>query len=198
MVLYDYSLSVGDTIPKGLYPSNFISTITDTITVQMEDGSLRKKYILSTFNPHFIIYGIGYDAGFLLPSTFIVNTYNGGTEFMTYCENGTRVYHTQSGGFGPADNCDFPVFIGNLNKSTSIAVYPNPTRLGTFQVVFNLNEDKVKSLTLLNVLGEQVKDFSLPTDNKNIYSVIGINQGYYILRVIFSDGSMKCEKILIY
>jgi PKD repeat protein len=110
LLLYDYSLKIGDTLPNGVNPANSKFIITDTITIQMEDGSHRLKYTIlntSNYTPGFILYGIGYNTGLLNPASFEVQTYNGGVDFQTYCEYGNRIYKEAGVTFIPAQNCDF-------------------------------------------------------------------------------------------
>ncbi len=126
LLLYDYALTIGDTVPIGLYKGNMPFVITDTTTIQMEDGSLRMKYLLNSYYPSFIIYGIGYNTGLLNPSIFEVTNYNGGMDFMTYCENGTRGYNESGIMFGPAEDCDFPLMTQIIDSGNTLDVYPNP------------------------------------------------------------------------
>lgn len=199
LLLYDFSLTIGDTVPQGLYPENINYIITDTSTIQMEDGSFRKKYILNNWNPHFIIYGIGYQTGFLPPSTFIVNTYDGGTGFITYCENGVRVYHNPNGGgFGHADNCDFPVAIAVTDKCISARVYPNPCSTGKLFITTDREPNKqVKLVSLLNQLGVTIKEFYCTEGIRNELDVSEIIPGCYLLKILFQDHSITYIHVII-
>ncbi len=198
ILLYDYKLSIGDTIPFGLLISQTPLIIIDTATILMEDGSQRKQWILNNYYPHTITYGIGTDLGLLPPSSFIDTTYDGGTEFITYCENGNRVYHANNvGGFLHADSCIIVLGINKIQDLSSIFVYPNPCSVGLIHIKQVSKAKKPKSLQLNNLFGQSVDCTILTYDDETLIDVSNVKNGYYILSLTLVDGTTKYDKVLI-
>ncbi|MEI7724458.1 MAG: T9SS type A sorting domain-containing protein, partial [Bacteroidota bacterium] len=159
ILLYDYSLTIGDTVPQGLLNAGTNYIITDTMTIQMGDGSYRMKYTLNHWDVPYFIYGIGYFTGLLPIDTFIIHPYDD-TAFVTYCENGNRVYFQNVGGLGHANWCDFPVAIAEQadNRQTdNLVPFPNPaTNEFIVTIPAELLNEKQLTLRLYNFLGELI------------------------------------------
>ncbi len=160
ILLYDYSLSIGDTVPKGLLNASAKYIITDTMTIQMGDGSYRMKYTLNHWDVPYFIYGIGYFTGLLPIDTFIIRPYSDGTAFVTYCENGNRVYYHYVGGLGHANWCDFPVAIpeqADNRQTDNLILFPNPaTNEFVVTIPTELLNEKQLTLRLYNSRGELI------------------------------------------
>jgi|SRR5688572_16880957 len=114
ILLYDFSLNVGDTVPRGFEFWDSCAEITSIDSILI-GNSYRKRFNLSPF-PYSIIEGIGSTSGLLEPlcvfeyeGTLICFSQDGQTLFpdtTTACENVTHVNEIQ-------------------NKS-SVTVFPNP------------------------------------------------------------------------
>lgn len=187
-LLFDYSLSIGDTIPKGQFNDTINRIITDTVTMEMEDGSYRRKYVINHWNPRFFLYGIGYETGLLQPSSFIIHPYDGGTDFVTYCESGIKIYYDHNvGGFYNASNCDFPVSSQIKESKYIYSIYPNPCINGTISIKGLNDKDQIERITLINELGLTIKDFQIEASTIKELNIKGIDAGSYILRIIEKD-----------
>ena len=198
LLLFDYSLTIGDTVPQGQFCDTINRVITDTLTVEMEDGSYRLKYILNHWLPRFYIYGVGYETGLLQPESFIIHPYTGGTDFPTYCENGVRVYHKNVGGFLHADNCDFPVNIHGRNEHEILNVYPNPCNTGMISINSRNHKDIVSHITIINQLGLTVQEFHQSGDEFKELDISGLNEGFYFLVLHYKDNSSACLSFIVY
>jgi hypothetical protein len=82
------------------------------------------------------------------------------------------------------------LFIDNIDFS--ISLYPNPSKtLVYFKFPLNVNELKV---TLFNIIGKQVKTFSI-TRNNNSINISSLSKGIYFTR-IESENSSKSLKLI--
>jgi hypothetical protein len=196
ILLYNYALTIGDTVPQGLYQGTVPFVITDTTTIQMEDGSLRKQYILNNWDPHLIIYGIGYRTGLLLPSSFVLYT-SDYDNFQTYCEYGERVYLSDGMRLIPAENCDFPLSSNILRTGKLIDVHPNPCRTAKLVISTSNQCEQFKFISLISQLGIVVKEFNFKETNYNEFDLKGINSGYYLIKIVFRDGSTQYKNLII-
>ena len=193
ILLYDYSLTIGDTVPQGLLNAGTKYIITDTMTIQMGDGGYRMKYTLNHWDVPYFIYGVGYFTGLIPPNTFIIYPYDG-TAFVTYCENGNRVYFHNAYGLGHANWCDFPVAINENadNKPTdNLFVSPNPaTNEFIVTIPTELMNEKQLTFRLYNFRGELThNETALTREGKIRMNAEGYAKGLY--QVSLGNGKKR-------
>jgi hypothetical protein len=79
--------------------------------------------------------------------------------------------------------------------NSGILVYPNPTKDGKINVVFD-EQNSVKNVTVFDVAGRTVKSFQGVTGN--VLTIENLNEGYYNIRVTnLATSSTTVEKIMV-
>jgi hypothetical protein len=178
IVIYDFGLSVGDTIVSNISPEqNSIIMAVDSI--ELNDGTKRKRLtITSLYCPdwnieEFWIEGIGgRNYAFYYVDVFCQT--DTGLSLRCFSSNGDYLYGSTDG-----SNCYIPTSINNLEKTT-IKIFPNPT-----QDILNLEYDemlKIEELNILNFNGQVIKSFQV----ENGFSQINISDfpiGVYYLKI---------------
>ena len=80
-------------------------------------------------------------------------------------------------------------------QSAQTIVYPNPSRDGSVNVVFN-NQDGARNVYLMDSYGRTLKKWEGITGNT--MEIRNLNTGMYTLRIVVSGtGEQSVEKILV-
>ena len=159
-LLYDFNLSVGDTIPKWYinttYPQNKISSI-DSILI---GTTYRKRFNISMggcCGPQSLIEGIGSTMGLFLPLDQGVEH---GSTLQCFSHNGQTLYPNSTG------SCNFDVGINNIIHQNDFSISPNPT-----SGIFNVQMSKFENvqMEIYNVMGggslQQLPIISINSNN---------------------------------
>ncbi|NOY96965.1 MAG: T9SS type A sorting domain-containing protein [Chlorobi bacterium] len=182
-LMYDFSVNVGDTI------ENYATVmVVDSIAYKEINGEDRKHIYFSyiDFSPFKEIWieGIGSNRGVLQSGT--AGMMGGWTWFLCMSENGELVY------MNPNYNSCY--LISTDVKETSypeINIFPNPAN--NILIVENLSHTLVKSIKLVDLKGNIIKEFSTDQENLNLN---GIKPGSYILMLKTENGTVK-KKIIV-
>ena len=84
------------------------------------------------------------------------------------------------------------------NNLNNLKVYPNPITANNYMTIVNETDKKIKKISLINFLGKIVFDQNVNIDSKkNRLNINKLPHGIYLLRIIFSDDTMKTTKIVI-
>ncbi len=187
VLLYDFDLEVGDTLPDTYnHFGNNITTITNIDTI-LVNGVQRRQYYLYSMNGTMatkFIEGIGHDRG-LLERIDVMFDY--ASELYCYAENGIPVFPL-SGAF---------CFSGlpSSMESLSFEVHPNPS-YGTMSVSLNENNSKPVTVSLLDVTGRKVhSEQMMVTDGILPFST---NLKGIFQLVIESESNTATRKVVIY
>lgn len=178
-ILYDFSLSVGDTIPdsygfSGCAPGNVISL--DTFNF---GGQLRKRLaFMNTTNagPLRIFEGIAASCGLL---GFMCLSWDGVTTCLKGFYNSTDTIRIVS--------CFSPVSVSEINsrKNNPIEVFPNPfTENFTIQIEEQFTS---ASYSVQNLSGKTIVASADFEKAKSEINLTGIIPGIYILRIVVDD-----------
>jgi hypothetical protein len=193
-ILYDFNLSVGDTLDstKAYFATGFGGTkIITSIDSVIINGTFRKRFNYGTGCYAFssdtsMIEGIGALHGFVYtPSCFEVYF------FLNAFEQNNEVLYGDS----PSVCYDFTTSITENRSKLSVTIFPNP-----FSSEMTLQSDKYfknATLTLYNVQGQQVKrinnisgqTFTLHRDN--------LSHGMYFLQLTQDNKILTTDKIII-
>jgi len=186
-LLYDFNLSVGDSLPAFGPTTQFIDSI-DNILI----NGVQHKRFFSKGN--WIIEGIGSSFGLLEPFNTVL-----------YAKTGYIIYEFQCFGqhdivlYSPNGYCELNV--GNNKKYVSlnlpaISIYPNPASNNLyFHFKKNINEDIL--LSIYNSLGKLVKQEQL-TAYSNEYRVnIGeLSKGIYFVKFTSNTQPVYSSKFI--
>ena len=80
----------------------------------------------------------------------------------------------------------------NTANGSEIRVYPNPAK----DIIFVEGAD-IKSVSLINMLGNEISTVENSEKNLVQISVNNCSKGFYMLRTIFTDGSIAYKKIVV-
>ncbi|MFL2999616.1 MAG: T9SS type A sorting domain-containing protein [Cytophagales bacterium] len=84
------------------------------------------------------------------------------------------------------------------NNLNNLKVYPNPVTANNYMTIVNETDKKIKKISLINFLGKTVFDQNVNIDSKkNRLNINKLPHGIYLLRIMFSDDTMKTTKIVI-
>ena len=84
------------------------------------------------------------------------------------------------------------------NNLNNLKVYPNPITANNYMTIVNETDKKIKKISLINFLGKTVFDQNVNIDSKkNRLNINKLPHGIYLLRIMFSDDTMKATKIVI-
>ena len=84
------------------------------------------------------------------------------------------------------------------NNLNNLKVYPNPITANNYMTIVNETDKKIKKISIINFLGKTVFDQNVNIDSKkNRLNINKLPHGIYLLRIIFSDDTMKTTKIVI-
>jgi len=182
ILLYDFSLLVGDTIPKGVNTQYQYNVIVDIDSLYL-GGIYHKIFILDTmclFPKMYIIEGIGSATGLL---SHIDCPFQQTWKLECYKENGKVIY--------PDSNASCPVITDiPENKETfeENILFPNPT-----YNVINLNSSiTVRNIKVYNIQGILVQEFKKSKTNWELPDKAGV----YMVRIENVNGTINFYKII--
>ncbi|KPE52185.1 hypothetical protein AOB46_04700 [Chryseobacterium indologenes] len=163
---------------------------TYNISVSMPAGS--------SFDPEVGVYSGSCDN--LNCEDSIDNAGSGGTENVSVATVAGTVYYVNVGHYSSSANGAESPFTININKGALgtaettkakdvVKVYPNP-----FTDILNITDiSKVKSITISDVSGRQVKNMNTPS---SILHLGDLKQGIYMVTLNMKDGSRQTVKVI--
>lgn len=190
LLLYDFTLKVGDTLHHGNIFNTDEALIVDEIDTILIGGKLRKRFIFNTFEHSTKwIEGIGNIKGLLFTSsdlTGIVNNY-----LICYKYKDSIIYNNQ--GFGTC-------YLGNLiktskSKKAKIIVSPNPAISDKILIEFgNFN---CTNLQIIDFSGSIIDNLKIKNRDQLLYHLNNINPGIYLINAIYKNGANITAKFIV-
>lgn len=184
VLMYDFSVNEGDSLLIGYIEP--IYHYVDSVTIVTINGTSRKKYWLSMSNYYWEtwIEGIGSNKGIVGSGSG--NMVGGWTWLLCMSENNELIY------MNPYYNSCYMISTDITDNNKAIfQVYPNPIN-NDFRIEYPANI-KIKSLSILNLTGQTIKQFDPVTAQLDIS---GITSGMYFLK-ISCENEVITKKILI-
>ena len=182
-LIYDFNLSVGDTI----WLFEYDPMILDSIEYKLINNENRKHFYFSYPSyqslTEFWIEGIGSNRGIFTSGTATVD--GGGFWLLCMKENGDLIYMNPN-----YNNCFLITEIQETNNSI-IEVYPNPAQNKI--KVKNTENIKIESSSIVDLKGQKLLEFK---KNKTELDLSVISTGIYLLKVTHEKGEI-IRKIMI-
>lgn len=191
-LLYDFSLSIGDTLKsdynKGKFGDYLVLTSIDSVTLL--NGEIRKRFI---FNPNssdygYYIEGIGGSQGLFPP---IVPAFEQNEQLGYFCisQDGINLL---------GDQCNW-YFVGikDLMEDKMVTIFPNPCTAGKLVISSSNPSEQFNLITLISPLSIVVKKFSFKVTNNAEIDLHGIIPGSYFLKILYRDGSTQYKNLII-
>jgi hypothetical protein len=184
-LLFDYDLTIGDTLPLTWNHNDTITTIIGIDSINVE-GDYRKVFTLDNNNKK-LIEGIGSEAG--LFEYFGLNL-NDSPELICYSIVNSPYYPTIN------SICSYNVGLSELTNSQSVEVYPNPfTNRVTIE---NKNSEiAIDKIYIIDQLGNEI-NLNLPVKSldQNTIDLTTYSNGVYNLKVICENNIYSFTKII--
>jgi hypothetical protein len=189
-IIYDFSLSVGDTLHSDYCTDQFGNHLTLTFidTVTLLNGEIRKRFNFqgSTYSYYgYYIEGIGGDQGLFSP---IVPAFEQNEQLGYFCvsQNGINLW---------GDQCNwYFVGVNKPNEDLMITIFPNPAH-----DKINVTLSRKLSITdfiISDIWGTEILHENLSHPN-NLISISPITPGIYIYQ-LKSGQFIKQGKIIIF
>lgn len=189
IILYDFSLSVGDTFTNGLFTINENLIVSEIDSVLIGD-TYRRRINFQNYSWVKWIEGIGNQSGVIfysgdLPTNGIWNW------LVCYSENDEILYHNPE-----FEECYYYNLtnIDNNFIDFDVIIKPNPCN-GSFITV--ISESKINSILIYNLLGDLVLHKKSLNNNYYKIDVKNLNKGSYILKAILDNKEKVVKKLLI-
>lgn len=187
-LLYDFNLSVGDTLPGSLIndslSGNYVSSI-DSVLVGSDYRKLFHISVLGSTNAWDsnyvqLIEGIGSTFGLLSP---LMPPFENGTSLTCFILNDTVLYPS------PTSNCNLTIGVDeNDELQRTVSAYPNPST-----GIFTVNFPEKFQYSIYDVFGTEIVHSDDPNQSitldlsaqpKGIYFFIGISEEKMVSRKI--------------
>jgi len=184
-LLYDFNLTVGDTLPQTYINVAYPNVVVQAIdSIQLTDG-FHKRFVLNTVSvngPAAIIEGIGSTYGLLTPLLGQLEGYD-----QLVCFSHDSVIYPDT-----SVSCDLTVAIPEQNPEQLFSLSPNP-----FQNFINIknNQQKDLSITIFSPIGEVVHKTTLLKDASVTINLSGLAAGIYLVTAR-SDNNFTARKII--
>ena len=182
-LLYDFSLTVGDTLPKFIcdlygYQNTTISSI-DSILI---GTNYQKKF---NYSGGQIVEGLGNLAGLFEMSHIDLTP-----QLLCFIQDSIELYKLNT-----FINCDLVTnIVSNKNEMFSIELFPNP-----FHSYANLKSNNYYSnsiLVIYNQMGTVVKKIPIYSKDQ-VIERNNLNNGVYFFQLIYPDGKFLHGKFLL-
>lgn len=190
ILLYDFTLQVGDTmfysyamLNNTLYQQNHYKVVTDTGTIVLDNGEIRKTWTLSSefVQDDIWVEGIGSITGIGLFNPLIADYVLNGFQyrFEYFCNNDIPIYDPNDCSFC---SCDIDLEVKNQDFD-NVSISPNPTN-GILSIKSSTFEPS--QYNIYNSLGQQVINFYLDNETNQL-DVSSLPSGIYFLQVISKE-----------
>ena len=165
-LLYNFNLSVGDTLPlsyNNIFDNITISSL-DSINV---NGVFLRKFELNGGSSSFLIEGIGHEFGFLEPFPPILEC---GFQLDCYQRNGLTYFPTLN------QNCQYNVNL-HENKVSEFSI-----NRGVNSVFITTKRNGVKELVVREISGKTIMESTFNGNNFEL-NLVRLNKGIYIISI---------------
>lgn len=191
-LLYDFNLSIGDTLPPSyVNDTNSVTTaclnVVSSIDSVLVGGSYHKRFSISNLidmsaDTVFLIEGVGSTTGLLY---LIGNQFERKGELLCFSVNDSVLFPSS------VISCaSYNVGVGEINEPESyVSIFPNPTN-GKFQIK---TEAEINSIEVLDVFGRRIL---YSESNQTEINISNFINGIYFVRMIDSDENRITKKII--
>ena len=180
-LLYDFNLTVGDTVKGYLSLTNDTVISIDSVLV---NNSYHKRWYLNAPYSVYLVEGVGTNYGLIQPFSNIPDQ----TDYSINCMNvnGITIYPDT------LNNCQRITSIEKVNLgSNPYNVYPNPS---SGLITIALNKQGIKTLLLWSAAGKVVRELS--TAKKEI-QLNDLESRVYFLSIIDSNNISENKKVIV-
>ena len=185
LILYDFTLQVGDTVRGQTHNLNFQKDTIISIDSVLIGNSFRKRWNINTCYNISFIEGIGSTYGLLEKSPGCLTDF---PDYSLTCfqQNSQTVYPDTN------NNCQIITTLKNIPKiKEQISIYPNPSN-GSLTIDFSPNQ--IKEITVINLLGDII--LNQLVNEINTFKIKHLPKGYFFLIMIDRNNNTITKRII--
>ncbi len=94
-------------------------------------------------------------------------------------------------------NTEFVSLLSTSNFNLSnFLIYPNPAT-STFQIEITDSNEKLKAITITDVMGKIISKVDQLTSNQQIINVLGLSKGVYFVKITLDNNLILTKKLII-
>lgn len=189
ILLFDFSVSIGDTIWDGNYPEGAY-LIVKNIDTLLVGGVVRKSFTFKNSCCVEWIEGIGNLNGLLFTSGSLpTNGLNG--DLICFKQNNEILYFNKN-----YSEC-FPVLTGietKKNDFSNIKVFPNPSN---DNIRFCFGEHQIKLIQIIDCNGQSCGHFDIQLQSEFLLSIDKYEPGIYFYKATNRNGMVHTGKFVV-
>lgn len=186
VLLYDYALSVGDTINSAMVLCDRVVTAIDTINI----GGIERKrwhYVNCSGDAAYYIEGLGSSHGVIEPTGFSYMS----SVLICIQQNDSTIFNS---GIASTFGC-YSVFAGiEKGEPLEIALYPNPASESV--ILMHPSTAERIGIELINQLGQQLPVAVTHTATQSEVNTSALENGSYLLRITV-EGTVFSKHLLV-
>jgi hypothetical protein len=189
IMIYDFSVNVGDTIREGLFTTNEYLVVSEIDTIPIGE-TIRKRIHFENHADTKWIEGIGNERGLLFYSGELLNNGLWG-DLSCFYQDGVELFHNQN-----YVNCAEGISnqISQEINDPDIKIFPNPCNSGFVDIKVSF---ELKSIQLLNIGGQVIREFQRSKEYNHRIQTGNLEPGIYILKLTNSRNEIYTRKLII-
>jgi len=189
IMIYDFSVNVGDTIREGLFTTNEYLLVSEIDTIPIGE-TLRKRIHFENYAGTKWIEGIGNERGLLYYSGELMNNGLWG-DLSCFYQDDAKLFHNQN-----YDYCAEGISnqISQVSDNPDIRIFPNPCSSGYVDIEASF---ELRSIQLLNMGGQVIREFQGSKEYNHRIQTGKLEPGIYFLKLINSRNEIYTRKLVI-
>ena len=189
IMIYDFSVNVGDTIREGLFTTNEYLLVSKMDTIQIGE-EYRKRIHFENHPDTRWIEGLGNERGLLFYSGERLNNGLWG-DLTCFYKDDVELFHNQN-----YVNCaeGIPNQISQENNDPDIKIFPNPCSSGFVDIEVSF---ELRSIQLLNISGQLIRDFQASGEYNHRIQTGKLKPGFYILRLMDRHNEIYTRRLIV-
>jgi hypothetical protein len=191
VILYDFSLKVGDTIMvDSMYNVDGYTVVESIDTVQI-GNTLRKRFSFDYAIPQWIE-GIGCRSGLLYAGRdYLSAGVSDDNRLMCFFQNDTLVFHAEQ-----FEDCfTLETSINQVGVESDLNIYPNPV-FGDV-LIFNWNSSNAHTIEIYSNIGDRIEKLDVEGKTSITFSTIGLTAGCYYYKATTLNGEYITGKFVV-
>jgi hypothetical protein len=191
-MLYDFNLSIGDTLPNTETTNPWGHTIVIGIdSIQLLENYYMRFQLGGMETDTYLIEGIGSLNGLLAP---IPLTFECGYGLSCYSQNQT-IYDISGDGDGNSGTCMLTVGVDETEEKPKLSLYPNPTtNYSTLQLHGVAGQ---VDIVIHDFSGRQVRQYSADANREFSFYSGDLPHGIYLLSINQEGHLLGTEKLVV-
>jgi hypothetical protein len=189
IMIYDFSVNVGDTIREGLFTTNEYLLVSEIDSFQIGE-TLRKRIHFENYADTKWIEGMGNERGLLFYSGELLNNGLWG-DLSCFYQDGTKLFHNQNYEYCGEETSNQ---ISRVIHTPEIKIFPNPCSSGFVDIEVSF---ELKAIQLLNMGGQVIREFQRSNAYSHRIQTGTLEPGCYFLRLTNSRNEIFTRKLVL-